>query len=426
MTWLSSLWHRIYAHSCAILFPSRREPSNNFSAKPAVKQHPRIFLPLKKPINPPTTAPLALLSLPDDILFQIVRHVTHSDNDNPARGLNAVEQQSYASAVGLSETCQKLSTMFYDSLDNVCLSACPVSDEHIQTLARRTPRVLRRIVLRACTSITNDSLVSLATHSQRLCSIDLSFVSSINDTGIISLCSATAPRLRKLLLRKCDNIGDRALRAIGHCTVLETLDLSYCRRITDTGMYYVATGCGTSLRLLAVAHNTTLSDHTFAFIGKHCRKLLQFCARGLPYVTDVGFVDLCSGIGPTVEGIDVTLCSSLTRDATLRALRNYCTKIYANIMPAFAARSLRQVIISTLRQNIFIVHGSDPVTGNDTVHTVLIDNGDIVSASLLSSGTTDLSQLGIVLCKSYGSGLNDDTKKMLEQDYGIPTSSLTD
>lgn len=95
-------------------------------------------------------------------------------------------------------------------------------------------------------------------------------------------------------------------------------------------------------------------------------------------------------------------------------------------MPKFASKSLRQILVSTLRQNIFIVHGSDPNSKRDTVHTVLIDNGDIVSASLLSSGTTDLSMLGIVLCKSYGSGLDDSTKRMLEDEYGIPTSSLAD
>lgn len=202
--------------------------------------------------------------------------------------------------------------------------------------------------------------------------------------------------------------------------------MSYCSAITDIGLCQVAKGCASSLQLFAFAKVAVLTDRTFAAIGAHCTNIIQLCARGLPHVTDAGFEQLCRGIGNTAEGIDVTLCISLTRDATLRSLSRYCNHIYRQLMPCFAARSLSQIIISTLRQNIFIVHGSDPGNRNETVHTVLIDNGDIVSASLLSSGTTDLSVLGIVLCKSYGSALDDVTKKMLENDYGIPTSLLMD
>ncbi|CDF40930.1 unnamed protein product [Chondrus crispus] len=102
----------------------------------------------------------------------------------------------------------------------------------------------------------------------------------------------------------------------------------------------------------------------------------------------------------------------------------YCPNIFARIVPSYFDKTLEQVLVSTLRHNIFIVHGSDPMTSRSTVHTVLIDNGDIVSASLLNSGTTDLSLLGIVLCKSYGSSLDEDAKEMLEEDYGIPTISM--
>ncbi|KAI0567216.1 hypothetical protein FGB62_4g066 [Gracilaria domingensis] len=412
MTWLSSLWEHV-AQAWRLLF--RRRRTDVAQASPPNQR--------TVPSHPPSDRP-SLLSLPDDILFEIVYTLTHSPHPTRTTSMNLVEQHTYKNGLPLASTSTKLANIFYGSLDNVCLSSTKVNDAAIQALATNAAHSLRRLVLRDC-QVSNSSLFSLK-NAVHLRSLDLSFVTSINHIGLTSFCNAAAPRLTTLLLRKCPGITDAAMHAIAKCHQLHTLDLSYCDQLTDDGIYQVAAGCASSLRLLAIAHIPSLTDHSFAAVGSYCTNLLQLCARGLLWVTDIGFASLCEGIGKSIEGIDVTACNGLTRDATLRSFRFFCPKIYAHIMPAFAARTLRQIIISTLRQNIFIVHGSDPVTGNETVHTVLIDNGDIVSASLLSSGTIDLSLLGVVLCKSYGSGLNDDTKKMLEVDYGIPTTSLTD
>lgn len=352
---------------------------------------------------------------------------THCHHDNPTHPpQNVVELRSYASSVAIASVNLKFSELFYASLDNVTLASSPVTDIEIDMLARKAASALKRLVLRGSIAITNSSLQSLALHATQLRSIDLSFIRFVDASGLAPLCAAAGPRLRHILLRKCVGVDDDALRALSPCVNLHTLDVSYCPRVTDNGMRYFLKHAGRSLQFFAVAHDSSLSDATFEAVGMYCESLVQFCARSLPFVTDVGFAKLCEGIGSTVEGIDVTSCCSLTRSATIQSLSLYCRQVYLHIMPEFTTRTLRQIIISTLRQNIFIVHGSDPNTGKDTVHTVLIDNGDIVSASLLSSGTTDLSLLGIVLCKSYGSKLSDETKKMLEDDYGIPTSALSD
>lgn len=379
--------------------------------------------------NPTSNHPphMHLLSLPDDVLLHIVRFATHHHHENPSHPpQNVVEFRSYAESVMLASVSQKMSELFYASLDNVTLACSNVTDRDIDMLARKAASALKRLVLRGSISITNASLRSLATHASQLRSIDLSFIRSVDASGLQPLCAAAGPRLRHILLRKCVAVDDNALKALTPCVNLHTLDVSYCPRISDDGMRHFVKHAGRSLRFFAIAHVSSLSDPAFSAIGKYCKSLVQLCARSLPFVTDIGFAELCKGIGETVEGIDITSCGSLSRDATLRALSDYCPRVYVHVMRESASRTLRQIIIGTLRQNIFIVHGSDPQSGKDTVHTVLIDNGDIVSASLLSSGTTDLSLLGIVLCKSYGSRLSDETKKMLENDYGIPTSALTD
>lgn len=337
-----------------------------------------------------------------------------------------MERDSYAASCAFAAVSQRAADLFYASLDNVSLASAAVTDRVVISLARRAGPALKRLVLRGSISVTNASLHALALHASHLRSLDLSFITDINSHGLASVCKSAGPRMRHLLLRKCCGVNDDALRAIAACVNLHTLDISYCQNISDVGLRYMVFSIGPSLRFFAVAHDIALTDASLISIGRHCKSLTQLCARGLPLVTDEGFYKLCAGIGDSIEGIDVTLCHSLSRDSTLRVLRTHCQHIYTHIMPTFATRSLRQIIISSLRQNIFIVHGSDPESGKDTVHTVLIDNGDLVSASLLSSGTTDLSMLGIVLCKSYGSALDEDTKHMLEENYGIPVSALAD
>eukprot|EP00177_Eucheuma_denticulatum_P001608 GFKZ01002881.1.p1 GENE.GFKZ01002881.1~~GFKZ01002881.1.p1 ORF type:complete len:434 (-),score=30.92 GFKZ01002881.1:437-1738(-) len=433
MAWFTVL-HRLFLSACSLIHPSpRRDPPTHctpVSVQPvstSTLYTETSHSPAPHSASSTPSKPLNLLALPDDILHEIVTYVTHSFHDSPAQGsLLVVEERSYIDAIALTETCTTLRRHFNAALDNVCFSSARVSDAVITSLAMRSAPVLKGLVLRGCEQLTDVSLASLAQHAHSLRALDLSFVNGVTDCGVAILCKATAQRLRKLLLRKCTGVGDVAMTGVAHCENLETLDISYCVNITDAGVTAVAKGCGQSLRLLAMSYNVRVGDVGLIALGEWCKGLIQLCARGLPKVSDLGFRKLCQGLGDSVEGIDVTDCTSLTRDSTLCALRSYCGKIYAHVMPGFSGKSLRQILVSTLRQNIFIVHGSDPNTGRDTVHTVLIDNGDIVSASLLSSGTTDLSKLGIVLCKSYGTALDDCTKMMLESDYGIPTGSLAD
>lgn len=428
MSWLSALCDRIFCHVTSTIASSsprslsyyRRHTSVDHDANPHTSTSPA-----SAPGSSNRPEPLNLLSLPDDVLLEIVRHATHcSDNNRSPGALHVVEHRSFKASAALAAVSQKTATLFYASLDNICLASAQISDPIIESISRRAGPSLKRLVLRGCTSVTNASLHSLARHASTLRSLDLSFLSHISHDGLKPLCNATHGTLRHLLLRECAGVNDAALRAIARCSKLETLDLSYCTRVTDRGMEVLLYGAGAALRLLALAHNDGLTDNSLISIGRYCKSLVQLCARAWPLITDHGFERLCAGVGCTVEGIDVTQCPSLTRNATLHTLSRYCDKIYAHVKPKFASRTLQQIIISTLRQNIFIVHGSDPVSGKNTVHTVLIDNGDLVSASLLTSGTTDLSKLGIVLCKSYGSALNEETKQMLEKDYGIPSTIL--
>lgn len=380
-----------------------------------------------------TVPPTNLFDLPDDLLREIVRHLTHRSHDSPSYpAQNVVEPTTYASGANFALASRGSCRLFYDTLDDVSLASIRHGGRVASMLAMRSGHVLKRLVLRGAKNVSNDALVQLARHARQLKCLDLSFIETVTSDGLIPICEAVQDTLRFLLLRKCTGVDDKALTdGVAKCRRLETLDMSYCFLVSDIGLTAVVRGGSSdTLTMLAVAHCPYLTNATFAGIGQHCRYLRQLCARGLPDIDNDAVALLCDGrakTGWSLEGIDVTLCQGLKRDTTLNHLQMYCPRIARNLRMAQGKhRSLKQVIISSLRANIFIVHGSDPESGKDTVHTVVIDNGDLVSASLLSSGTTDLSLLGIVLCKSYGSSLSNETKQLLEIDYGIPSNALSD
>lgn len=370
---------------------------------------------------------LKLLDLPDDVLQLILRCLTRPPRAPVVEGdVSGVQLATLRQALPVALTCKRLYALLYSTLDNVCLWSPNLVDDELEQLAVNAGEYLRRLVVRGCVKLTDKSVYALIRNAPRLRAIDLSFVREISDSSIEALCSSTCATLEKLLLRKCAKLTDRSLIAAANCTSLEIVDFSYCPLVTDLGVEALVAGCGNNVRLLSMSFCVLLTDSSLRSIGRHCFALQQLCARGLPRISDHGFERMCRGIGTCVEGIDVLDCTSLTRDPVVLALRAHCPKIAASVEKDTEGKTLRQILVTTLRANIFIVHGCDPKSGRDTIHMVLVDNGDIVSANILSASTTDLSLLGVVLCKSYGSSLDEETKNELTQKYGILPSMLAE
>lgn len=371
-----------------------------------------------------------LLDLPDDVLRHVLRCLTRPVVGRcraiPEGDVTGVQIPTLRAALPAAFTCKRMYRLLFGALDNLCLWRPSLEDAQLAALSRNAGLALRRLVLRGCALLTDDGVAALANSAPHLRAVDLSFCSLITDKGVEAVGRAASTALQKLLVRKCDQLGDPACAAIARCTALEVLDVSYCGLMTDDGVGKMVRGCGRTLKMLSLSHCTALTDSTLASIGEHCTSLTQLCARSLPRVTDVGFAALCAGIGHSAEGVDVLDCLSLTRDAVVRALRAHCTHIADTLERDTEWKTLEQVLVTTLRANIFIVHGCDPKNSRPTIHMVLVDNGDIVSANILSASTTDLSLLGVVLCKSYGNAFDESTKRRLTRRYGILPSMLAE
>ena len=75
-------------------------------------------------------------------------------------------------------------------------------------------------------------------------SITLSY-GDIHDLAVITLLQACRESLRSLTLNSCNHISDLSLVAVSHLAsqTIETLDFSFCRKLTNRGLVYLCNSC---------------------------------------------------------------------------------------------------------------------------------------------------------------------------------------
>ena len=114
-----------------------------------------------------------------------------------------------------------------------------VQDELLFLMAGVMP-LLRRITLSSMDQITDKGFLSILGSLQRrnmLCSVDLSKCRRITDRSVAALASSAGSSLLSLSLEGCENVTDGSLTFLALlCSRLVDLDLTNCRRISDSGV----------------------------------------------------------------------------------------------------------------------------------------------------------------------------------------------
>ena len=74
-------------------------------------------------------------------------------------------------------------------------------------------------------------------------SLELSYCRAVSDVGISKI-GEGCPELRSLHLEDCHKVTDAGISKIGEgCRQLQSLDLSYCHKVTDAGISKIGEGC---------------------------------------------------------------------------------------------------------------------------------------------------------------------------------------
>jgi len=174
---------------------------------------------------------------------------------------------------------------------------------------------LSTITLSYCKHVTDRTMHHLATHAaSRLQSLDLTRCTTITDTGF-SYWGHTIvkfTRLHKLVLADCTYLSDQAViyltTAAGQA--LRHLDLSFCCALSDTSTEVIALGCP-NLEVLDMSFcGSAVSDASLRSVGNHLAALRVLAVRGCVRVTGMGVDSVVEGC-KVLEKFDVSQCKNL-------------------------------------------------------------------------------------------------------------------
>ncbi|KAI4313206.1 hypothetical protein L6164_026203 [Bauhinia variegata] len=90
---------------------------------------------------------------------------------------------------------------------------------------------------------------------------------------------------------------------------LRSLDVSYCRKLTDKGLSAVAKGCP-DLKILHLAGCRFVTDGILGALSKNCHNLEVLGLQGCANITDNGLTSLASGC-QKINYLDINKCSNV-------------------------------------------------------------------------------------------------------------------
>ncbi|GAB4828277.1 hypothetical protein Ancab_035190 [Ancistrocladus abbreviatus] len=212
---------------------------------------------------------------------------------------------------------------------------------------------------------------------QALTSLTISSCRGMTDASLEAI-GQGCPGLKQIFLRNCCLISDNGLVAFAKSTIsLESLQLEECNRITQLGVFYALSNCGSKLKSLSLVKCVGVKDIAsqdlmlslcrslrslsikscpgfgsagLAILGKICPELrsvdlsglygmtddgllsfLERCEAGLAKVNLSGCINLSDRVaiavamlhGKTLKALNLNGCRKIT-DATLEAIANSC------------------------------------------------------------------------------------------------------
>lgn len=184
---------------------------------------------------------------------------------------------------------------------------------------------LTDLVLQDCQSVTDDALSHLSC-LKNLDSINISFCAGITDTAFRYLAKSTS--LRHLNVRSCDNVSDTGIGyLVEGGSKIETLDLAFCERLTDSCLTHISRGLF-NLRALSLSA-CKITDEGVSNLAKSQIELRALDIGQCSKLTDASAIVLSQYL-IRLKALDVYGCVSMTT-VGLERLTNMADLKYFNM-----------------------------------------------------------------------------------------------
>ena len=199
-------------------------------------------------------------------------------------------QLTKRSLAALAEHCPNLAALDVSG-------AADIVDAGLEAIARRCPK-LAELNVRGCKKLTDAAIGLVGDRCPLLARLNASLLLALTSAGVARVAAGAGANLRVLDLGNSGQmifIQDAALAAVAaHCPALEVLDIGHCN-VSDEGVIAVARGAAGHLRELNLAAGLNLTDAALAAIGECCPNLetvnITYCTK----VTAAGILALATG-----------------------------------------------------------------------------------------------------------------------------------
>ncbi|CEL92344.1 unnamed protein product [Vitrella brassicaformis CCMP3155] len=193
-------------------------------------------------------------------------------------------------------------------------------------IGRNCPR-LKVLVLQNCKQVVNKVVRSILQGCGELRVLRLDGCKNVTDGAFLPRpfeMSLGLLSLEVLSLSRCPQITDESILCIlKACSRLRSIDLSYCRHITDSLVGEVLTCIGGNLQTLDVSFCAGVTDEAFmALTGGSTPSLVEVGVGGCR-ISDEAVYRIAAA-SPLLESIDLRWCNHVTDDGVLRLSQMCC------------------------------------------------------------------------------------------------------
>ncbi|XP_043979640.1 dynein regulatory complex subunit 6 isoform X2 [Gambusia affinis] len=244
----------------------------------------------------------------------------------------------------LSDTCVLALLARCYTLSSISLLGCPLLSDatfrimakvaHLKSLSVEGNNQITEVSLEAlcsfsaalsklhvvdCHGMTDDGMKHVAI-LRHLNSLDVSFCTRVSDTGIKFLTEgSSAHKLQHLSISQCGLISEFSIKRIARrLHKLFHLNLSYCEKVTDMALECLN---GSSIQSLDLS-GCNIHDQGLGALQRI--KLKKIVLAKCIFITDVG-IELCGNVRD-LEHIDISQCPTLT-DFAIKSISLYCRSL---------------------------------------------------------------------------------------------------
>lgn len=230
---------------------------------------------------------------------------------------------------GSTSVCDKSLLLIASSchkLELLRINQCSkVSDKGIIAVAK-TCHKLRQITMDQCTKVTDASLKALVDNCPKLQAISC-MSCDLTDVGVGYL--SKAPDLQFMEVSNIKGLTNKCImKVVGSCPKLECINVSLCTSINDECVDYIARHAKSLKSIYLVSCN--LTDSALMSLGTHCKTIETVDVGWCKGITDAG-VDHISRICPTLKYLGLMRCDRVSIPVTEELVEKYPGITYSSM-----------------------------------------------------------------------------------------------